>query len=561
MGPLPDFTANFTAYGYQVIEQLGQNHLGGRVTYKALRSDTQCPVVIKQFRFATQADWSGYKAIQREIEVLKRLQHVGIPRYLDTFDPGDGICLVQEYKRALSLASPRYFNSEEVRQLALQILEILVYLQAHDPPIIHRDLKPENILVKRTQQLRVYLVDFGCAHVGEGTVAASSAVSGTMGFMPPEQILNQSLSITSDLYGLGVTLICLLTRTKSLEVSRLFDLKTFQIQLEKWLPDLNRPGINWFKKMVAPDPNDRFPNAQAALEALKTNPTFSPTESLWPKPSLLLAILVLLATTLLSSGFGLWLLLNQRSSTTSLPEPPVADQALTPSTPATASPLPTQPTSLATVPPTPSPTPVPSPPPPPATTTVATPTPATTTVVTRVSTTPTPQGSSCSSALGTLASSSQFQQSSTALYYCSSPGDYIGQGEEKLWGPVDGDFSAQIGRSGAYANSITIKFDGGSDYWRIAFAPPKRESLAVGTYEEAQRYAGQSPTKPGLSFTGSGRGCNKLYGSFVIYQIEYDASGEEILRFEAAFEQRCESESAPALVGQVRYDHRDSPKE
>lgn len=139
---LPDFTA----YGYQVTEKLQQNKIGGRITYKAVEIATQKSVIIKQFSFATKT-WDGYKEIEREIEVLQGLNHDGIPKFKKKFDPDDGLCLVQEYINAQPLSKPRSFSPEEVKSIAIQLLEILVYLQERIPPIFHRDIKPENILV------------------------------------------------------------------------------------------------------------------------------------------------------------------------------------------------------------------------------------------------------------------------------------------------------------------------------------------------------------------------------------------------------------------------------
>jgi hypothetical protein len=44
-------TPDLARYGYEITGQLGQNLAGGRITYKALRSDTQDLVAIKQFAF------------------------------------------------------------------------------------------------------------------------------------------------------------------------------------------------------------------------------------------------------------------------------------------------------------------------------------------------------------------------------------------------------------------------------------------------------------------------------------------------------------------------------
>ncbi|MEQ8959962.1 MAG: protein kinase family protein, partial [Coleofasciculus sp. C2-GNP5-27] len=153
---------NFDRYGYQVQRELGQNCTGGRVTYLATNTKTQLPVVIKQFQFAQiGSNWAEYDRYQSEIQILQKLNHPHIPRYLDAFDMPSGFCLVQEYKNAPSLAQPRHFNPQEIKQIAVAVLAVLVYLQQQSPPIIHRDIKPENILVDRSQGFQVYLVDFG----------------------------------------------------------------------------------------------------------------------------------------------------------------------------------------------------------------------------------------------------------------------------------------------------------------------------------------------------------------------------------------------------------------
>ena len=258
---------NLNTYGYQVIERLGFNYQGGRATYQALKIDSQEPVVIKQFRFVTDdADWSGYQAVEQEIQVLKNLDHPRIPRYLDAFDSGDGICLVQEYKFAQPLSKSVNFNSKEVKDIAVQVLSILVYLQQHIPPIIHRDIKPENLLID--EESKVYLVDFGLAKIdGDEGIAMSSLVSGTPGFMSPEQVLNLSLTKGTDLYSLGATLICLLTATKSTEVSKLID-SSFRFNFQQLIPQVDDDFLVWLEKMVEPSWENRFADAQAALEVL-----------------------------------------------------------------------------------------------------------------------------------------------------------------------------------------------------------------------------------------------------------------------------------------------------
>lgn len=261
---------NFTSHGYDVQRILGQTRSHGRVTYLARRIDADMEnVVIKQFSFGSGSHWEDYSSHQREIDVLKHLSHPCIPKYLDSFGITDGFCLVQEYKDAPSLAEAGSLSPEEVRQVGLAVLRILVDLQQHQPPVIHRDLKPENILLKRipSGEMQVYLVDFGFARIGGGEVGASSTVKGTLGFMPPEQLFNRQLTPASDLYGLGLTLICLLLNLPSQEVSQIIS-EDLKVNFRPRIKHLHPSFCDWLDRMTAPRLADRFPNAEVALQKL-----------------------------------------------------------------------------------------------------------------------------------------------------------------------------------------------------------------------------------------------------------------------------------------------------
>ncbi|MDB9538791.1 serine/threonine protein kinase, partial [Anabaenopsis arnoldii] len=257
---------DFTPQGYEVIRELGRNREGGRIAWLASQLQTGQQVVIKQFCFAqTGSSWSAYKEHEREIQVLRGLKHPGIPEYLGAFATDDGFCLVQEYKNAESLAIGRSFDPEEIKHIAVKVLEILVYLQNRIPPVIHRDVKPENILVD--DQLNVYLIDFGMSRIGSQEVAASSVFQGTPGFIPPEQLRKPTEG--SDLYGLGATLICLLTGKKSTQIQELTDEDDpYVIHFRDLLPRLSVRFLGWLELMVKPRLKERFADAQTALQAL-----------------------------------------------------------------------------------------------------------------------------------------------------------------------------------------------------------------------------------------------------------------------------------------------------
>jgi hypothetical protein len=134
----------------------------------------------------------------------------------------------------------------------------------------------------------------------------------------------------------------------------------------------------------------------------------------------------------------------------------------------------------------------------------------------------------------------------TAVVMNSETGDYIGAGLQQIFTPADGTFVAARN----FDNGVTIDFSGVA-WWTLAFSAPGDAPLMPGTYENATRWPFQSPTAPGLSVSGSGRGCNTVAGRFEVLEAVYGPGGQ-VLRFAADFEQHCEG-MVPALFGGVRY--------
>lgn len=135
----------------------------------------------------------------------------------------------------------------------------------------------------------------------------------------------------------------------------------------------------------------------------------------------------------------------------------------------------------------------------------------------------------------------------TFIYFDSEPGDFIGQGAEQTLDETDG----RITFSAISVNRVSVRFQG-ANFWTLEFAAPSGVMLAEGVYEGATRFPFQSPTKPGLSVSGAGRGCNRLTGRFVVLEIIRDAVGNVDV-FAADFEQHCEGGTA-ALFGAVRFN-------
>lgn len=133
----------------------------------------------------------------------------------------------------------------------------------------------------------------------------------------------------------------------------------------------------------------------------------------------------------------------------------------------------------------------------------------------------------------------------TFIYFNSQPGDYIGGGVQRIYTSPGGTITTS-----RVSGGVEVVYRDSTDWWYLDFVPPASSQLSAGSYEQATRYPFQSPTKPGLSIDGNGRGCNQSTGYFVVREAVYDSSGN-VLTLAIDFEQHCEG-GVPALLGVVR---------
>ncbi|MBD2018461.1 serine/threonine protein kinase [Microcoleus sp. FACHB-53] len=258
---------------YQLSQQLGNN--AGRQTWLAtdIKASPAKPVIVKLLAFSPQMQWEEFKLFEREAQVLKSLNHPRLPKYRDYFsldgDIGKGLCwfaLVQDYIPGKSLQQlldqGQHFTQEQVRSLAIQVLEILTYLHGLNPPVLHRDIKPSNLIWGEDEQ--VYLVDFGAVADPFAVEGATFTIVGTAGYAPLEQFYGKAVP-ASDLYALGATLIHLLTGTSPADLPQ----SKLRIQFCDRI-SLQPSFLNWIQCLTEPDLERRFSSANQALEALQT---------------------------------------------------------------------------------------------------------------------------------------------------------------------------------------------------------------------------------------------------------------------------------------------------
>jgi serine/threonine protein kinase len=137
----------------------------------------------------------------------------------------------------------------------------------HQRGIVHCDLKPSNIMIKRAGTKKIIDIDSSCVPAMD-----PPTIRGTPYYMAPEQLRGKSSHLPSDMASLGYLLVEMLTGRRIFKgcetVPQLLEAKmALPVRLEKILPkevldDSILSGL--IAKLVAVEPRDRFPDADAA---------------------------------------------------------------------------------------------------------------------------------------------------------------------------------------------------------------------------------------------------------------------------------------------------------
>jgi serine/threonine protein kinase len=262
---------------YRILDTLGQGGVG--ITYEALDLESGERVALKALSLQRMSDWKMMELFEREARILSQLNHPAIPRYLEYFHVDTAFdrsfYIAQQLAPGKSLAvlveSGWQPDEAEIRRLATQVLDILSYLQELTPPVIHRDIKPQNLILRSPDAPLtkgswgdLFLVDFGAVQdTYHNTVTGGSTVVGTYGYMAPEQFRGQAV-LSTDLYGLGTTLLFLLTQKSPADLPQ----RKLKIDFRPHVR-VSKDFADWLERMLEPVIEDRFPSAKTALAVLR----------------------------------------------------------------------------------------------------------------------------------------------------------------------------------------------------------------------------------------------------------------------------------------------------
>jgi len=231
--------------------------------------------------------------LMREARILGRLDHPRIVRLVDASFEGSSPYLAMELHAGGSLADAiaalrerghgAALTPERIVAIAAGVLEALAY--AHERGVVHRDVKPANIFF--TEDARVLVGDFGIGMLSLAKAAEAGAAGGAhpSGPLAPSLVAPASLAHTralgtpaymapeqedparappggidgrADLFALGKALYEAITLRSPRTVR--------PVSLDR--TDLPKGWDGFIFRLVEDRPEDRFPSAAAAQEAL-----------------------------------------------------------------------------------------------------------------------------------------------------------------------------------------------------------------------------------------------------------------------------------------------------
>lgn len=200
---------------YEMGEELGSGQFAIVRKCKEKSSGTEYAAkFIKKRRLSSSRRGVSREEIEREVNILREIQHSNIITLHDIFENKTDVILILELVSGGELfdflAEKESLTEEEATQFLKQILDGVHYL--HSKRIAHFDLKPENIMLldKNVPNPRIKLIDFGIAHqIKDGNEFKN--IFGTPEFVAPEIVNYEPLGLEADMWSIGVITYILLS--------------------------------------------------------------------------------------------------------------------------------------------------------------------------------------------------------------------------------------------------------------------------------------------------------------------------------------------------------------
>lgn len=277
--------------GYKFTDFIGSGSFGS--VYRAEKDDAVYAIKVfrEEYVLKEYQEKGENNRIQREINIMKSVNHPFLVKYIDDFKGTDldvsYYFLVMEFaegKTLQKIIKNKEFASEaQITSIFQNILEGIKGLHQirgsdDDKGIIHRDLKPENIMVNG---ISIKILDYGLSKVIDYTTLTSTGnFLGSPVYSSPEQITDsKNIDKRSDLYTLGVIFYEMLTSHVPYEFFSLPDLinkikNESPIPPRKYNSKITNKYENIIFKLLEKNPYQRFLNINDLISAFNASDTF-----------------------------------------------------------------------------------------------------------------------------------------------------------------------------------------------------------------------------------------------------------------------------------------------
>ncbi|WP_280443946.1 serine/threonine-protein kinase [Nocardia brasiliensis] len=283
--------------GYVIRRVLGQGGMG--TVYLAQHPRLPRLTALKLLKRELYTELEIRRRFEREADLAAGLDHPNIVTVFDRGAQDQQLWISMQYVPGAdaSCADVNVLEPERAVQIVRATANALDF--AHANRVLHRDVKPANILLAKApigQHERVLLTDFGIASVrgSDTTLSSSGAITATLAFGAPEQLIGRPLDDRADQYSLACTLFWMLTGAPPYPGTN--PAAVVHSHLHAPVPALSRvrPGLppaldRVLARALAKNPADRYPScaefAAAAGHALAAAPHPPPYPHNAPRPA------------------------------------------------------------------------------------------------------------------------------------------------------------------------------------------------------------------------------------------------------------------------------------
>ncbi len=266
---------------YEVLGPIGRGGFGMVFRARDLKLGREVAIKILNENTGGFGDTFAQR-FQREIKLVRQLEHPNIVRLYDYGDADGAPFMVMEFVRGIEVADflQRHgpLTHPMARSIMLQLLDGLV--AAHELAIVHRDLKPNNLMLTevgmRTDFLKI--LDFGIAKAIHGaerdtkvTFQTQNQLVGTPSYMSPEQLRQEPVGPQVDIYAAGLIFIELLTGRALLEGTMLEVVAAHIDKQPHRIPEevSHSPFLQIITTAIEKDATLRFADARQMYKAIE----------------------------------------------------------------------------------------------------------------------------------------------------------------------------------------------------------------------------------------------------------------------------------------------------